>query len=231
MRDLASTILASAVKQREQDGALIRLIEVTVPNTTPKSVYRLANYDRSVRYDSSSAGAALIYSPFDVAVGDFRDTKSGDLPQVQVGITNVTLELSSLVDQYLGLTGETVRILTVNAAALTDPQARILFSGKIVSCEADQNTILFTLGQPSLARASFPARRSLTKCAVARFGDSDCGYTIPVAPTEAVGGGFSFCRRTLADCKNRGLDEVARGLTQLHPKRFDGFPGIAAGNE
>lgn len=230
MKDLSATILAAAIKQREQDAPYVRLIEVTLP-TTPKVVYRIANFDRAVSFDQTSAGAALTYSPFPVAVGDFTDTKSGDLPQVQVGISNVTRELSTNVDQYLGLTGETVRILTVNGAALGDNQARLLFVGKIIACEADEKTILFTLGQPSLTRAAFPARRYLTKCSVVRFGDADCGYPIPGSPTNAIGGGFDFCPRTVSACKDRGLDEVARGLVQLHTKRFDGFPGIAPGNE
>ena len=77
MKDLSSTILAAAAKQMQQDAPLIRLIEVTLPTPTP-SMLRLANYDRDVKFGSTSTGVELTYSKFPVAVGEFRESRQGD---------------------------------------------------------------------------------------------------------------------------------------------------------
>lgn len=229
MKSLASTIFATATKQMQQAGAVVRLLEITVP-TTPKSVYRLANYDRDLQFDTTSAGVPLTWKRFPFALGDFRETRQGDIAQLQVGISNVTREMMANVDRFGGLDGEDIRILTVKADALSDVSAQILFQGKVVNCECDETTILLTLGQPSLNREVFPARRELAQCGVVIFGDSECGYPIPASPTNAVGGGFNFCPRSVAACTERGADEAARGLVQLHPRRFNGRPGLVNGN-
>jgi hypothetical protein len=76
----------------------------------------------------------------------------------------------------------------------------------------------------------FPSRRVLTACSVVQFGSASCGYVIPDTPGESIGTGFSTCGRLLDNCRERGDDEVARGLERLHPKRFDGLPGTSEGN-
>lgn len=229
MKDLSATILAAATKQMQNDAPYLTLIQLRVKELNV--VYRLANSDRDVRFGGTSAGAAIVWQRFPIAVGDFRDTKNGDLAQIQVGLADVSLELRALIHQYRGFLGSEVKILTINAAALSDLDAKLLHVGEIVDCEADEKGVLFSLGQPSLNDAVFPGRRYLTRCGVVTFGDSACGYGIPTSPTNAVGGGFDFCPRSLAACQERGDDEVARGLTRGHPRRMDGFPGIAPGNE
>lgn len=229
MKDLTATVLATATKQMEQAGAYVRLIELTIPSDPP-TVYRLANFDRDVTFDASSTGAPLTWQHYHVAVGDFRESRQGDLPQLQVGVSNVNREIMRNVDRYSGFDGQRVRILTIKADATKDASAHILFDGMVIGCECDEETILLTLGQPSLNREVFPARRELSQCSVVRFGDDECGYPIPASPSESVGGGFSTCGRSLEECRKRGLDEVARGLVQLHPRRFNGRPGLANGN-
>lgn len=229
MKDLSQTVLAAATKQMEQEAPLIRLIEVELP-TDPVSMLRLANYDRNVQFGNTSTGAAITYSKFPVAVGEFRENRTGDLSQVQINVGNVTRELMGWIDGYQGLLGQKVRLLIVSSVALADGAARLVFEGRVVACEVDDQVAVFSLGQPSLNRQVFPARRYLTACGVIRFGDSECGYTIPGSPTNAIGGGFDFCPRSLAACRERGDDEVARGLARKHPARFQGYPGIAPGN-
>lgn len=230
MKDLATTILAASKNQAENDAPYRTLVEVFVP-MDPRVVIRLANSDRDVNFDFTTSGSPLVWQRFPIALGDFLESKNGDLSQFQVGIIDTRLELRALVDQYRGLIGSEIRISIVNAAALGDTSARLFYIGEVVECECDEESIVFTIGQPSLNEGAFPGRRWFSKCSVVSFGDSDCGYPIPTSPTNAVGGGFDFCPRTLNACRERGADELARGLVQLHPRRFDGAPGMVSGNE
>lgn len=229
MKDLSTTVFDEAIKQRENASPFIRLIEVTLPDFR---CVRLANYDTTVNFEFDSDGTTPhIWQPFHLALGDFLETKRGDLPQMQLAISNVTKELMAEVDAADGLTDQAVRILMVNAATLADDSARTIFTGEIIGLEVDQQTLVFDLGKPSLNRVTFPALRVLTQCSVVTFGDTQCGYEIPDDPTDSIGGGFSHCRpRNLAACRERGDDEVARGLPRQHPRRFFGFPGVSSGN-
>lgn len=164
-----------------------------------------------------------------MAVGDFRETKTGDLTQLQIGIEDAKLELRAAIDS-LDMIGQRVRVYTLNLGQVADPQAHLLYVSQITGVEADEKVVLFNLGRPSLNRGAFPARRSLPTCAVVRFGNADCGYIIPVGADDTIGGGFTFCPKSTEACDERGLDEAARGVTVLHPRRFDGFPGIGDGS-
>jgi phage-related protein len=226
--DLAGKILDVATKQREALFPYVRLVEVSLPNY---GCVRLANASTAVNFELNTDGITPhVWHPFPIAFDDFSETKRGDLPQLQIGISNVTLELMGYIDSAEGLTDQTVRILIVNTTDLTHSDYRILWQGDIAKCEVDQATALFTLGRPRLNASVFPAQRVLTQCSVTRFGDPTCGYVVPASPGESIGTGFSTCSRLQDACRDRGDDEVARGLERLHPKRFNGFPGVSEGN-
>lgn len=225
---LLETAMSQAAKQMQQDAPLIRMLSLTLPTPTP-SMLRLANHDRDVLHGNDSLGAPLTWSRFPFSLGEIRENRQGDLPTLALNVCNVTAELMAWIDGYNGLVGQEVTLLKVHSGFLADAPL-IDFAADVTSCEVNARVAIFTLGSPKLARQIFPARRWLTQCSVIQFGDADCGYPIPASPTEAVGGGFSTCPRSLEACRLRGDDEEARSLTRLHPRRYDGAPGIKAGN-
>lgn len=225
---LLEAAMAASAKQMQADAPHIRLLELTLPTPTP-SMLRVANYDRDVQHGNDSSGTALTWKRFPFSMGELRENRQGDLPTLALNLTNVTRELMAWIDGYKGLVGQEVTLMRVHSGFLADPPL-IDFAADVMSCEVDQRVAIFTLGSPKLARQIFPARRWLTQCGVIQFGDADCGYVIPASPTEAVGGGFSTCPRSLEACRLRGDDEVARGFARMHPRLFDGAPGIKAGN-
>jgi phage-related protein len=190
---------------------------------------RLANYDRDFQHGNDSEGAALTWKRFPFSLGELRENRQGDLPTLAVNVSNVTSELMAWIDEYKGLVGQEVTLMKVHSGYPGDAPF-IDYAADVTSCEVNSRVAIFTLGSPKLARQIFPANRWLTQCGVLRYGDADCGYVIPAVPTEAVGGGFSTCPRSLEACRLRGDDEEARGLTRLHPRRFAGAPGIRSGN-
>ena len=228
MKDFAGTAQSAAVKQMQLDEPLVRLMELSLP-TSPPSMLRLANYDRDIEHGNDSAGLPLTWKRFPFALGELRDNRQGDLATLALNVVNVTTELMEWIDGYDGLTGQRVTIRTVHSGFPANP-SRVLFAADVTGCEVDQRVAVFQLGSPKLARQVFPARRWLTQCGVLQFGDAECGYSIPAGATNAIGGGFDFCPRSLGACRERGDDEEARSLTRLHPRRFDGAPGIRSGN-
>jgi len=223
-----SAAMDLAVKQMQNDAPLVRLLSVALP-TTPPSMLRLANHDRDLSRGATSTGAPIVWKRFPFSIGDLRDNRKGDLPNLAVNVCNVTREFMSWIDQYRGLSGQIVTFSTVHAG-FPDAPEKIDFEAEVMTCEVTQLVATFTLGAPRLARQSFPAGRWLTQCGVEIFGGPECGYMIPAVPTGLVGGGFATCPRSLEACRKRGDDEVARGLTRMHPRLFDAAPGIKPGN-
>lgn len=230
MKDFQSTVISAAKNQLENSAPFIWLISVKVP-TDPPTRYRLTNYQEQVIRGSSSAGVDLVYYPFPIAFGEYRQSQSGDLPTSTINVANVSLELMTNLHTYKGLVGQEIVIRWVRADALDDPNAEYKFVGQITGCTVDDRVASFTFGSRNLQQAPFPRNRWVANHCQWRFGTGECGYAIVTGATNVVGGGFDFCPRTLTACEERGDDETARSLTSQHPQRFGGYPGIQRGNQ
>jgi lambda family phage minor tail protein L len=228
VKDFSATILAAAKAQLEASQPLIWLVSVEVP-TSPPTRYRLTSYPEAVARGQSSTGAPLTYAPFPLAFGDFRQSSKGDLSPLTINVANVTAEMMVVLNEHAGLVGQEAVIRMVHVQALADPNAEVSWRGRISGCAVDDTIASFTLGAVNLQKLPFPANRYVANHCQVRYGGVECGYIIPASPGDTVGTGFSFCSRTLSACDERGLDELARGLVQLHPLRFGAQPGIAQG--
>lgn len=237
MKDFAGTVIATAKNQLEQNNPFIWLIEIRVPTEPTPTRFRLTNYNEAVSRGTSPGGNPLVYSPFPVAHGDFKDNGRGDLPSTTINVANVTLEMIEELEAYDGLRGEEVVIRLVNIQSLLDPNAERSYRAKIIHTSVDQNVISLTTGNSNLQKALFPRNRCLAHhCRWVKvqggFGGSLCGYVIPAGATNVVGFGFDHCAGTMDDCRERGEDELARLGAQAvkHPGRFGGFPGTRRGS-
>lgn len=237
MKDFTATVVDSWKNQLEQSSPIIWLISLKVPSEPPTRI-RITNFNAQVARGVNSVGDPLIYSPFPIAIGDFRQTSGGDLPSTTINIANADLQLKTIINQYKGLIGQEIVIRWVPIDDLQTPEAEGKFVGSITGCNVDAGVISFTYGARNLQKASFPRNRYISNHCQWRFGTEECGYSIPASgsppvstATNTVGGGFDFCPRTLEACEERGEDEDARGLPILHPKRFGGYPGIQRGNQ
>ena len=228
MKDFAATVVAAAKNQLEQTQPFIWLVSVEVP-TDPPTRYRLTSYPEAIQRGQTSAGVPLTFSPFPLAFGDFRTSGKGDLPPLTLNVANVTLEVAGVLQEYGGLVGQPVTLRLVHIQGLEDPNAQAGWAGRITGCTVDDTVASFSIGAPNLQKAPYPRNRFIANHCQVRYGSAECGYIIPAAPGESIGTGFSTCPRTLSACGVRGLDELARGLTQLHPLRFGAYPGIQLG--
>lgn len=228
MKDFRNTVLETATKQLAGLDPYIWLIECGVP-TIPRSRIRITSFTDPITRGTDSGGHPLIWYPFPVATGDLLQQSRGDLTDTTFNVANVTLEISALLDQYDGLTGEEVIISLVNRAGVTDPNAEDTTQGKVLRCHVTDTVASFTVSATNLTKILFPKRRMMANRCASLFGGIECGYTIPAAAGDTVGTGFSTCSRELEACEERGADEVARGLVRMHPRRFNCAPGMRIG--
>ena len=229
MKNFATTVIAASKSQLESWQPFIWTVSIKIPSDPPTRI-RLTNFTDQIERGTSTAGDPLTYYPFPMAIGDFKSGQSGDLPSNTLNIANVSREMQSYLHDYKGLVGQEAIIRFVRSDALADPLAEYKAVYQITGCQVEANIVSFTLGNRNLQAKNFPANTYTANHCRFRFGTSRCGYVIPSSVTNVVGGGFDFCGRTLEDCEERGLDELARSLTQNHPLRFGAYPGTRQGN-
>lgn len=233
MKDLAGTVIANARAQLTNLHPFVWLLEIVVPSSPP-TVARLTNFDEVVSRGTGPTGIPLEYQPIALALGEMRTTNKADMSDVVINVTNVKKDLMSFLETYDGLVGQDIRLRLVNVLELTNPAAQIELAGRIATTTCTPAVVTFRMGSPNLTRALFPKNRYLAHHCIWRFGGPECGYVIPVSPTESIGGGFSTCGRTVDECEIRGADEEARGILNAdgvadHPRRIGAFPGIQIG--
>lgn len=217
-RQLTASLTAEAGKLRTLNP-WVALLEVEVP-TSPATRYRLAANPEPIVFNGQT------YSPFPFTIGEIRTTGEGDIPVIDVTVQNASLVIGHAIDEYDGLTGQPARVLFVNTADLLNPASVIAEDATIQNASVSADAVTFTLSAYSLYQLPIPAQRYVARGCRWVFGSAECGYVIPTGATNTVGGGFNLCRKSLAQCRERGADEAARSVTVLHPKRFGGFPGI-----
>lgn len=229
MKDLRNTVLAAAATQLAGLDPYAWLLEVRVPSDPPTRI-RVTNYSEPIARGTDNQGHPIVYYPFPVAQGDLLQQTNGNLTDVTFNIANITREFSQILDQYDGLAGQPVVIRLIHSQGITDPDSELRSDGTVVKCVVTDQIASFTVSAKNLIKTYFPKRRMLGQSCIFRFGQDECGYAIPASTGETVGTGFSSCGHGLADCSERGRDEVARGLDSGHPRRFGGFPGLVQGN-
>lgn len=218
LTDLQTTL----VRQLQDQYPFVWLYDVVVPSDPPTR-YRLTNYDRNVEYGATADGVPLVYQPFPIVQSPVTTNAEGDLPQIQLQVSNEGLTMRSLMETYDGFIGAQVTIRLVHLLELGNPVAALRFDGQVVSSKATYDRISFNVSALSLTQAVLPGQRYIRNHCRFRYGDERCGYDLNNATLAAA---FPSCPKTLAACEDRGAAEVSAGLLQLHPGRFGGWPGI-----
>lgn len=225
MSDSLTTLMQEWRSQLRLEYPWVWLYEVEVP-TDPVTRIRLTNNPTPVSFGFDSDGAALTYSPFPIVHSGIKKTAAGDIPTIGVSVGNVTREIGRLIDAHDGLDGAPAVIRLVNLADLGNAKAQVEERAEVRGCKVGARIVTITLAAYSLYRAKVPPERYVSTVCKHAFGGPRCGYLIPASPGETVGTGFSTCARRRTDCEERGADELARGLPQIHPRRWGAFPGM-----
>ena len=152
------------------------------------------------------------YVPFPFLLEEIHDTIKGDVPQVQLKISNVTRAIEAYIQQYdeyckeNGYSPIIVYIYVVHSEHLeeTDPIVEYIF--ELRQPQTNAMWVTFTLSATNLFMKRFPIYRMLkNRCRYKTFKGPLCGYS----------GSETTCDRTLARCRELG-----------NSNRFGGFPGL-----
>lgn len=226
MTDSLSSLMQQHRNQLRNEWPWVWLYEFEIP-TSPVTRVRVTNMLEDLQYGIDSDGNPTTYTRFPIVHGGIKKTSAGDIPSLAVSICNISREISRLIDQHDGLSGAPAVIRLVNMADLDNPRAQLEERAEIRGTQVRATVITLTLSAASLYQVKVPNHRYVsTVCGYDSFGGPECGYIIPPSPGESVGTGFSTCPRRRTDCSERGADEVARGLAQMHPRRWGAFPGM-----
>jgi lambda family phage minor tail protein L len=209
-------------RQLADEYPWVWLYEVEVP-TNPSTRYRLTNYDRNFEYGTDSSGVSLVYEPFPIVQSPVTQSSEGDLPQIQLQVSNESLLVRTVLEDHDGLVGQPIVIKLVHVLQQSDPSAALRFDGQIVSCKATYDRVAWNVSALNLTQAVLPGRRYIRDHCRWRYGDARCGYDLNNGTLSAA---KPSCLKTQADCEAHGDAEVAAGLPRLHPARFGGWPGI-----
>lgn len=178
------------------DSAWLILLDITLTDGT---IIRLVNNNEDVIYNSNT------YTAINFEIDSTKETLKGELPTVQLKITNVSRLLQPYLESLSGGIGSTIDLYVVNSENLTSSYAELTWNFSILGTSSDALWVTFTLGAENPLRRRFPLFRYISGHCNWRFKSAECGYV----------GTFTVCTRRLEDCQARSNSE-----------RFGGHQGL-----
>lgn len=182
-------------------GAWLILLEIQFQGIT----LRVVNNNEDIEWPS---GSGQIWVAFPFQLGEVGENNKGEIPSLELKVSNVTREVQRYIEQYAGGTDASVvlRVVMSEHLDLTTPEIEETFS--VTSTSADAHWVYFNLGPDFALSQRVPDDRYMKNFCPFKFKGIRCGYA----------GVETECNKTLADCRARG-----------NSVRFGGEPGIPGG--
>ncbi len=189
----------------QSDSPWLLFLEITLltPNN-PNEVNPLKLY--FVRNPENITYSGQEYIAFPFTVEPYKSTNKGEIPIVEIKVSNITQYIQKYLEYYQGGVGSNCKITVVNRANLDASYTELEIEYDVISCEANEDFIIFRVGAPNPLTQRFPLYRYIASHCRWTFRDAECGYT------ETT---FANCERTMEDCRERERIEW-----------FGGFPGL-----
>lgn len=220
MRNLAAALIAEKNKPNGSPWAIC--LQMSVPNG---STLYLTNYDQNIVW----AGNTYLSFPFQL--GDLKEGSDGTLNKVTLGVSNISREIMSILEQYR-MIGQTAYIRFLNTLYLSNPDPSFMLEFgplRIKETPFDMKTVNFVLGASNILQRDLPWHWfDRNRCRFA-FASAKCGWTAAKGVTAGADAGS--CDHTLDGANgcvahnnyNVDVNGVAQASLGL---RFGGFPGI-----
>lgn len=187
--------LIRAANRMDQTSPWLILLDIVLPNVT---LY-LVNNTEDIVFGGQT------YNAFPFQYERPKESSKGDIPNIQVSVSNVTRVVQSYIEPYNGGVGCDVVMRLVNAAYLTEDYASLTIPLVVLGAKCTPLWVVFTLGCFNPINRRYPVGQYIAKHCRFRFRGPHCGY---------VGAQLS-CDHTLDRC--RALKNSAR---------FGGHPGL-----
>lgn len=149
------------------------------------------------------------YTAFPFMLDPAKESSSGEIPSIELKLTNVTRIVHAWLEDLDGAVGSTVLVRVVNSAFLEENYADLEMEFTVLGTTADAEWIVFTLGAPNPLRRRYPPYRFIAgHCNWAgHFKGVECRYS---GPETACNGTWKMCV-SLSNTRNfgghRGLSE------------------------
>lgn len=192
----------------------------------PIWLYELDVDDRNTVYLAANTEDLVVngvtYQAFPIATSEIEDSSEANLTRVQLSISNITEEFGLILEEQNGFVGRRVRKLFVWSNQLDKPIQR--FSLQIIEADVTDESVVFTVGLPSLLEESFPRGGYYPTCTFTHRGKG-CFWPKPEdLPAGVVD--ITVCSHDLEGpngCRAHGESWEAAGLTDSQwPGNFGG---------
>lgn len=193
--------LRQSVNAFGQDSPWLPLVTITLP-APDNTVLRVVPNSDDVIFGGET------FTAFPVQIELPKETSKGEIPTLNLMVSNVTRVLQGHLESLNGGIGATVVLQIVNTAHLAENYAELTLTFDVLSSECTAQWITLKCGPANPMRRRFPLHRYIAKYCNWQFKEVECGY----AGTDTT------CTRTYDDCKTKG-----------NLPRFGGFPGLDAG--
>lgn len=213
-RDLNSDLLGAKNKLANADAWLM-LFEIAVSDI---EVVRITNNEEAVTFNS------IVYSPFPISMESMEESGQGDLPYINVTVSNAGQVLTEYMEQRNGLLDKQVTLKLVNEVNLSTDAASITINLVIRESTVTEEAITFRLSHHPFFEVDMPHQRFYRNRCRWAFKSVECGWSAVAGGTDS-----DSCDKTLNGangCQAHGDINTADGGTASHPDRFGGFPGI-----
>ena len=181
------------------DSSWLILVELDYDDS---NIVRVCKNTEDIQWN----GYNWIAFPMELSVK--TDSSKGEIPSVQIHISNVNKMMQSYAENYNGAIGKKVILRLVNSKHLdlTTPEIEEIFT--ITKVDTDRNWVIITLSLLNPFLLTFPKQKYIKNFCRFKFKGPRCGYTGPA----------DHCDHTYECCKKLGNE-----------RRFGGFVGIPEG--
>lgn len=167
------------------------------------------------------------YRKFPIAFSELEENLRGDLPVLDIVVSNATREVQAFLEHANGLLDREVRIYFISGSLLDDPAAAISQSFRITATTADAERVTFRLSQLPLLDINLPHQRfSRTRCRF-QFRGEECGWGFPSLPSGVEDS--TTCSKLYDGpngCAAHGQLYTDAGEVSQWPDRWGGFRSI-----
>lgn len=163
---------------------------------------RLVKNEANVSWDSQT------WSAFPFSIDDLGEPARGEVPKVNLRVSNISRAIQSYIEQYDGGIDSTVILRVVHADHLVGTEANTVMCRldfTVTSCTANSREVVFGLGASNPWTRRVPKDRARKNFCRWKFKSTQCGYA----------GAETTCDKSLTRCR-----------VLANSARFGGFPGV-----
>jgi lambda family phage minor tail protein L len=197
MKTLPS-LLAIEKNKLYTDSSWLILLDITFTDST---VLNLVRNTENITWKGTE------YTAFPFELEAIANSGKGELPLVQLSVSNVTRIIQGYLEPLNGGVGSLVVFHVVNSEYLSEDSSALDMSFVVLSVNLSASWAVFSLGAPSPIRRRFPLIRYIANHCNWQFMSAECAYSGSIPSTG--------CDRTFDNCRLFN-----------NTKRFGGYPGI-----